>query len=141
MKSKSISKSDRILRILYITLIVLVTILISYQVYIEILEPAYMSYASVCLNVNTEDFGYYQAGNLTQEISEDGNVTLIIEIAPGYSEEVNRQILAHEIIHANQIYRGHKITCRNLFFLEIEAYTFQRLPRGIFDSIYKPLEI
>jgi hypothetical protein len=135
------SNLDKILKILYITLIVLGTLFVLNQIYFKILEPAYMSYASVCLNVNTEDYGYYQAGNLTQEISEEGNVTLIISISPNYSEKITRQIYQHEAVHYHQILRGHRITCRNLFFLEVEAYTFQRLPRGIFDSIYKPLEI
>lgn len=127
---------NKIIKISLIVILSLFVIFLGFKFYDNILEPAYFSYSMVCLNVNTEEYGYYQAGNLT---IEDDKIK--VEVSDIYPKDIQKEVLKHETIHFNQI-KNRKIyvTCRNLFFLEIEAYAFQRLPDKIFYILYEEFE-
>jgi len=123
---------------LHLILIIFVSLLFIVSgviVYNEILEPSYISYASACLNVDVEEYGYYQAGSYTQE--ESGNYTIMVSNA--YPIEVQKEVLKHETVHFNQ-YQRQKVTCANLIFLEMEAYISQNLPDKIFYLFYDGID-
>ena len=121
---------NKIIRYLLITLLIFVIISTSLTIFIEILKPAYLSYANVCIGVNVEDYGYYTAGQTNTSSSE-----IIIYIDEETNPKLYDSTLKHECVHVNQIERG-EITCRNLYFLELEAYTFQNLPNKVFPLFY-----
>ena len=70
-----------------------------------------------------------------QNSDEGTDAPLIIEIASDLPEKYFSKTLKHELIHANQ-FEKYEITCRNLYFMELEAYTFSNLPDSVFYKIY-----
>ena len=112
--------------------IILIVSLIA-LIYNPILKPSYFSYAEVCLNTNIEDYGYYTTGKTTYNETDKTTVITIVNNLP---YEVFSKTLKHETIHKNQFSRLIPLNCGNLYFKEIEAYTFSNLPNDIFCKLY-----
>jgi hypothetical protein len=121
---------DVILKVIIAILLLMIIGFLCYCIYNSVLEPAYMSYAGVCvIDFNTSDYGYT---TLAQTDTTTGEVEYYVnEYAP-----IMYTITKHENIHVNQVNRGIKFTCNNLYFLEIEAYLGQYLPDRIYYTLY-----
>lgn len=124
----------KIIKISLIVTLSLFLIFLGFKFYNNVLEPAYFSYSMVCREVNPEEYGYYETGSLSKQDDK-----LVIKVEESLPEEIQKMTYRHEIVHVNQYYRT-KVTCNNLYFLEVEAYTFQYLPNSIFYLFYDDIK-